>query len=250
MNHFLVNSNIKQIIFARSGSSVAGINSANINHGYCRLNSQAGAVLITSLVFLVLLTIMSFTVMNNSILQFRMAGNLRDRQIAYGAADAALRNAEAYVRSSGRICGGAEVDADTTDSGACENGFCYNGATMTNNGEDWLASPVFAIDDGNDGTPLDANEKWSVALTYGNESGSTADASYYGGFAGCTFWAIDASSLFSEPDDIPLVYSQPKFLIEYFEKGGKHYYRITAMAWGTRQGTRVRLQSVFTPEVD
>ena len=54
---------------------------------------QSGAVLIVSLLFLVILTILGVTAMTGTTLEHRMAGNTRDYAIALQAAEAALRDA-------------------------------------------------------------------------------------------------------------------------------------------------------------
>lgn len=55
---------------------------------------QRGFVLITSLVFLVVITLLAVTAINRSTLQERMASNMRDQSRDRQAADAALREAE------------------------------------------------------------------------------------------------------------------------------------------------------------
>ncbi len=55
---------------------------------------QRGSALIISLLILLLMTIIGVTALQTGALQERMAGNARDRQIAFEAAEAALRDAE------------------------------------------------------------------------------------------------------------------------------------------------------------
>lgn len=61
---------------------------------------QQGSALIISLVFLLLLTMIGVTSIQDSTLQERMAGNERDRNLAFQAAEAALREAEAFLREN------------------------------------------------------------------------------------------------------------------------------------------------------
>lgn len=56
-----------------------------------------GAVLITSLVMLVILTMLGISAMQDSSLEERMAGNMRSQNIAFQATEAALRAGEADV---------------------------------------------------------------------------------------------------------------------------------------------------------
>ena len=66
---------------------------------YFSRRAQGGAALIVSLVFLLILTIISVASLQTATLQERMAGNLKDNAIAFQAAEAALRSAESVLRS-------------------------------------------------------------------------------------------------------------------------------------------------------
>lgn len=61
---------------------------------------QRGSVLIVSLIFLLLLTIIGVGAMQSATLQERMAGNTRDSNTAFQAAEAATRAAEKYLESA------------------------------------------------------------------------------------------------------------------------------------------------------
>lgn len=63
------------------------------------LSRERGAVLITGLVMLVVLTILGLQAMRNSSLEEQMAGNMRSENIAFQAAEAGLREAEAWLLS-------------------------------------------------------------------------------------------------------------------------------------------------------
>lgn len=58
---------------------------------------QRGAVLITGLIFLVVLTLLGTTALQGTLLEEKMAGNLRDETLAFQAAEAALRSGEAFL---------------------------------------------------------------------------------------------------------------------------------------------------------
>lgn len=58
---------------------------------------QRGITLILSLIFLLLLTILGVTAINMSTLQEKMSGNLRDQDVAFQAAESALRDGELAV---------------------------------------------------------------------------------------------------------------------------------------------------------
>ena len=56
-------------------------------------HSQHGSALIIGLIFLVLLTVVGITAMQTTTLEEKMAGNQRDRSVAFQAAETALRDA-------------------------------------------------------------------------------------------------------------------------------------------------------------
>jgi type IV pilus assembly protein PilX len=59
-------------------------------------NRQQGAALIISLIILVIMTIIGVSSIQNTTLEERMAGNMRDQNLAFQAAETALRYAEQY----------------------------------------------------------------------------------------------------------------------------------------------------------
>jgi type IV pilus assembly protein PilX len=58
---------------------------------------QQGIALIMGLMFLVVLTLLGMAAMRGTILEERMAGNARDRDLAFQSAEAALRAAEQQI---------------------------------------------------------------------------------------------------------------------------------------------------------
>jgi type IV pilus assembly protein PilX len=60
--------------------------------------TQRGAILVTSLLILIVLTIVGVTAMQMTRMQERMAGNSRDISLAFQGSEAALRDAERIVR--------------------------------------------------------------------------------------------------------------------------------------------------------
>lgn len=70
---------------------------------------QRGAVLIISLIILIVLTILGVTAMQSTTLEEKMAGNMRERDIAFQSAEAALREGESFLENV------ALPDFDDTD---------------------------------------------------------------------------------------------------------------------------------------
>lgn len=67
------------------------------NQNISLISRQRGIVLVTGLIFLVILTLLGVTAMQTTILEERMAGNLRDENLAFQAAEAALREGELFL---------------------------------------------------------------------------------------------------------------------------------------------------------
>jgi len=58
------------------------------------IHRQSGAALIVSLILLLVMTLLGVSAMQTNVLEEKMAGNFRDRDLAFQAAEAALRHAE------------------------------------------------------------------------------------------------------------------------------------------------------------
>lgn len=62
--------------------------------------AEHGAALIVALVFLLIMTVLGVSSMSTTTLQERMAGNLRDKNLAFQAAEAALRDGEELLQQA------------------------------------------------------------------------------------------------------------------------------------------------------
>ncbi len=81
---------------------------------------ESGAVLITGLIFLVVLTMIVLSVLRSGTLEERMAANSRNRQAALQAAEAVLRDAEELFSKPP-----FDPYDHTSFSGTCFNGYCW-----------------------------------------------------------------------------------------------------------------------------
>lgn len=81
------------------------------------LQRQNGVVLIVALLILMAMTIVSVSSMSSSTLEERMAANLKDREKAFQAAEAALRYGESLVEA------GISTGAFNT---TCTGGYCMH----------------------------------------------------------------------------------------------------------------------------
>lgn len=99
---------------------------------------EEGVVLFISLIFLLVMTMIGVTAMSGAGMQERMAGNLRDKELSFEAAEAALRDAETtelssatlqpFNNSSGRYVVTATVGQQRFDAGN------WNAAAWKNSG--------------------------------------------------------------------------------------------------------------------
>lgn len=71
-------------------------------------NNQQGAALIVALIMLVIMTMLGLSAMNTSVVEERMAGNLRNKQLSFDAAEAAVREGEGLITCDG--CVHAEIE--------------------------------------------------------------------------------------------------------------------------------------------
>lgn len=86
---------------------------------------QQGAVLIVSLIILLVMTLIGVTAMQTTTMEERMAGNMRDQNFAFQAAEIALRDAEDFIEQiattggfngTDGLHGLADTEPDYTDS--------------------------------------------------------------------------------------------------------------------------------------
>lgn len=93
--------------------------------GACR--HQSGVVLPIVMILMVILGMLAVSGMDNTALQERMAGNLRDRDVAFQAAEAALRVGEGWIQANRSI-----AEANTEISGM--EAAAWDGATPAPSG--------------------------------------------------------------------------------------------------------------------
>ena len=211
---------------------------------FTRTPGQDGAALITSLIFLTILTLLGMSSMGTALLENRMAGNSRDRNLAFQAAEMGMRDAEAFILYAGRI----EKDMlqslppndmkSDTDGSACLYGFCinHNGSNIGNGNKviDLIAQPVW-----------ENEANWANALQYQRNDATTEKGVGRGSVI------LTVKPAYVLPAALPLVSAQPEYLIESLTKPGDYdgynyfYYRITVRGYGMRSGTRVILQEVY-----
>jgi type IV pilus assembly protein PilX len=76
------------------------INYKTMNYSFTGYPGQSGMTLVVSLVILIALTMLGVTSMQSTRTEVAMAGNLREANITFNAAEAGLRAAEDYVNNT------------------------------------------------------------------------------------------------------------------------------------------------------
>lgn len=83
---------------------------------------QQGVALIVVLILLIVMSILGVVIMRSSAMQERMSANLRDRSVAFQAAEGALRFAQNQVLGAGDWDTQIPTAADCGGSGICPTG--------------------------------------------------------------------------------------------------------------------------------
>lgn len=172
------------------------------------LAHQRGAVLIVGLVMVLLITIVGLSAIRGTGLQESMAGNMRDRNLAFQAAESALRMGESFV----------SINVKTLPAFDCTNGLCRDQEIVPSNSvrywkeEEWEDIAV--------GVVLElagvADEPRVIVEELDSDMGSCAANEGSG---------VGVGSLTMVGDCIP--------------------YRISALGYGADQNTQVIVQSAY-----
>lgn len=183
------------------------------------VNCQRGTALVISLVFLLLLTLLAVTAVSTSTLEEKMAGNLKDKHLAFQAAEAALVDAELHIRNN-------------TPSGftaACTGGLC-------------LPAPSSS-------TPQWDAVTWSSSSTNTIAYGAVTGASYaaLGTFAQGPRYIIE--DLPEPPSSTSGSAASGSLAWDASRRASVaiagNYYRITARAVGGTPNSQVMVQSIY-----
>jgi len=188
--------------------------------------NEDGFVLITGMIFLVVLTLLVISLMRTSILEERMIGVSRDWNVAFQAAESALRDAEREIRTGTRIVGQTGFATGCSSAGLCLPNQC----TDTSATGDCL--PIWT----------DLSKKQSDAGWIEGTTGGKSIA--YGAYT-------SAASLTG-------VGAQPRYIVEVLsvpdasslkpppgQPAQKFLYRATAVGFGASVKTRVMLQGTY-----
>ena len=194
---------------------------------------QRGAVLVISLVILLLLTLVGVTGMQSTTLEERMAGNSRQRDVAFQAAETAFRDAEWLIEHKTDGTSLADPYAASVFDPTCSGGLCASADVAAT-----LSSELWRTVD------------WTgpQARRVGQNLAALAP--------------VDAARAEAElPEAVAGVPEQPRYVIEATRlqfagnPDARWVYRMTARGYGADVGpgaaaaprTQVVLQQIYTP---
>ena len=195
---------------------------------------QRGAILIISLMFLVVLTMLALTTMGGITLEERMSGQYRDLNVAFQAAESALRDAERDIWHTGTASATKRAAAISGRTGFGDGSDTANGSCSTDTG---LIGRGLCFANAEGPFPpylnADLGPTSTIAVPYGRFTGATA---------------------------LPGVSAQPRYIVEAIWKNivptptlqslspvanVTTYYRITSQGSGVNPNTRVTLQEMY-----
>lgn len=197
---------------------------------------QGGAVLIVTLMFLVILTLLGVTAMTSTTMEERMAGNTRDSAIALQAAESALRDARRDISNLPVTGTGRGIPIAVADFGdkdgtpaSCNTGDLRGLCLPANNP---------------DKTPYQKDIGAIVPSFPATHSLSGAPSLAYGEITG-------ANDIGGEGAPVPA--TVPRYVIEGYclRQDGEslqrfcNFYRITVRGYGRNPNTQITLQETF-----
>lgn len=175
---------------------------------------ERGIAMISVLMFLLIMTIIGMAAMQSSSLQERMAGNMRDQDVSFQAAENALREGEAWLA--------AQTSMPTVSASGAANCDPYCNSTVW----ELNASQI------NGGNFLDHANVWDAAtknVRAGTSVGSEASAPQY---------VIEYNKFISDPAS-SLNIGQPG------DELGRQLFRVTARGTGLTDDSRSVTQSTY-----
>lgn len=172
--------------------------------------SQRGAALITGLIFLVVLTLISLSAIKATSLEERMAGNARDQDVAFEAAEAGIRDGMKKLST-------VSTQPSLFVAG-CSNGYCLNDPV----------TPVW--------TALTTNNQWTSAKTAAYNGTLTLD--------GTTALPQQPRYIIELiPGQVPAFGSSATIGKGITSGAQLTPYRITAVGWGMTSQTQAMVQA-------
>jgi len=175
-------------------------------------HAQRGAVLLVSVVLLFILTFLGLVAMKIATLEEKMSGAAMDKNVAFQAAESALRDGEQDVLNN--------LTSSSGFSAACMTGLCLPSTTAV------------AICD---------SISWTGGLprNYGSYTGAAAIPDVL----------TQPKYIVELLPDLPAgAGNSLSSTLRSSSTGGGTAFRITAVGWGKQSGTQVMLQSIYVKQ--
>ena len=181
-------------------------------------NRQGGTVLVISMIILLAMTLIGITGMQTTVLEEKMTGNQRDRNLALQASEAGLRESLDWIEDKAKRPIGMPLSVDDGSTSIWKE--CYAKKTETACG---------------DGTT-------AVSMSW-----LEANGSIYGSFVDGT----DSSGMDATVSNLPRTiieerYAPPPEFEDAVQRRGVVYYTETTLGYGGTAQARVLVQSTVT----
>lgn len=180
-----------------------------------RIRSQAGGALIVGLVMLLVMTVIGVAAVQTTALEEKMAGNARSRDLAFQAAEAALRAGEAWLRTAAQSQAGGAVPCSGTAMGGLDASNCY--------ASDIDTIPVWKL--------IDSAKNW------GNPAWAVQYAETLAQVGNPPSYIVERLQFVDDPSNAGLTAGAPPVQ--------NHYYRITARGTGGTTDAVAIVQSTY-----
>lgn len=225
--------NNQLIVWLRSPGVITGKHSCRNSALFQGITHQSGAVLIISLIMLLLLTLIGTSSMQTTSLEEKMAGNFRDRNLAFQAAESAIRDAELDIRGIGTTLRSPPISGITDFYVNC------NMDNVANTYDDGLCDRKWSLPSSYAGTSINWPAFTNRGITWPaiNIDMTAPPSVAYGTFTG--------AEPIPGPSATQSLSAQPRYLIEGYTRTDGFYYRITVRAQGINANTVVWLQAVY-----
>ncbi len=216
---------------------------------------QKGVALIVVLLFLLAITGLTVWAARQAMFGEGMARNQLDQEVAYQAAESALRDAERDLMQitpailTGASCSRgrsrAPIVSDFTDD--CQLGLCRR-EDSTYATSNWGSATSGSTSGSEPWWPVSKGGAWNNGFdNKPNRAASSVDTGH------CNFTGAIPLGTFTGVTSIQGVAQQPEYIIEHFVRASNvtyqptAVYRITARGFGYSLRTQVVLQTYFSP---
>ena len=175
------------------------------------LTRQTGVALVTAMIFLVVLTLLATAGMRGTLLEERMAANSRNHDLAFEAAEAALRDAIFKVKS------GAIAPTSGFTTPCSSSGLCLPSTTGTDN--------------------------WTTVFPFGQTTSSSTAATYSG--TALSYLANQPQYIVELLPDTTVPGGNSRGIGRSTPSGTATPYRITARGWGMTAEAQATTQATY-----